>query len=128
MVKDIFQGTIHMARVPITIMGFKCDKCGHEWLPRYEGQVPPKCPNCRSIYWDIPVRKKPMDFTEFKQRVKSILDHNESPLTWTEIRTKAQLPQKLPNNQWVLRLEKEIGLVRERDKKGIILWSLNDCD
>ena len=23
-----------MARVPITVMGFRCDRCAHEWIPR----------------------------------------------------------------------------------------------
>jgi hypothetical protein len=45
-------------------------------------------------------------------------------LTWTEIRTTAKLPQKFPNNEWVHRLEKDIGLQRKRDAHGIIHWTL----
>jgi hypothetical protein len=45
-------------------------------------------------------------------------------MTWTEIRTAAKLPQALPNNQWVRRLESDISLIRERDKHGIIKWKL----
>ena len=30
-----------MGRVPITIMGFHCERCGHEWIPRGEyGGIP----------------------------------------------------------------------------------------
>ena len=42
----------------------------------------------------------------------------------TEIRTIAKLPQKFPNNQWVHRLEKEIGLRRDKDSHGIIQWQI----
>jgi hypothetical protein len=45
-------------------------------------------------------------------------------MTWTEIRTEATLPQKFPNNQWVHRMEQDIGLIRERDQHGIIQWRL----
>jgi len=114
-----------MARVPITIMGFKCDKCGHEWLPRREGYQPRSCPKCKSHYWDIPFKQKPMLFEEFQNRVRDVLLHSQTPMTWTEIRTQAQLPQKLPNNQWVNKMEKNIGLMRVRDKLGIIRWSLS---
>lgn len=31
---------------------FKCQRCGHEWIPRYD-RVPKQCahPNCRSQAW-----------------------------------------------------------------------------
>jgi hypothetical protein len=45
-------------------------------------------------------------------------------LTWTEIRTSQKMPQAFPNNGWVRRLEAEIGLRREKDAHGIILWKL----
>lgn len=45
-------------------------------------------------------------------------------LTWTEIRTSAKLPQLFPNNQWVRKLETDIGLERKKDAHGIIHWSL----
>ena len=48
------------------------------------------------------------------------------PLTWTEVRTMARLPQAFPNNQWVRRMETDIGLVRRREGDGIIHWSLNE--
>ena len=41
-----------MARVPITVMGFRCDRCDHEWVPRGAADTEPKvCPNCKSVYW-----------------------------------------------------------------------------
>jgi len=36
------------------ILGFQCDRCGHEWLPREFGQAPVTCPKCKSPYWNRP--------------------------------------------------------------------------
>lgn len=114
-----------MARVPITIMGYRCERCGHEWLPRREKQEPRVCPNCKSPYWDKPPKKpSQMSYEEFCAKIKAVLDSANKPLTWTEVRTQAQLPQKWPNNQWVHRLEKDIKMVRERDTNGIIKWKI----
>ena len=40
----------------ITLEGFKCERCGHEWAPREQGKRPKVCPNpkCKSPYWDKP--------------------------------------------------------------------------
>jgi predicted Zn-ribbon and HTH transcriptional regulator len=114
-----------MGRVPITVMGFKCERCGHEWLPRIEKQEPRVCPKCKSPYWDTPKKQAAMVYEEFRDRIKAILESSDTPLTWTELRTAAKLPQKFPNNQWVHRMDKDIGLVRERDKNGIIRWAIS---
>lgn len=111
-----------MARVPITVMGYRCERCEHEWVPRDFSKSPRVCPKCKSPYWDRP-RKSATTYEDFRDQIQKVLD-KESPLTWTEIRTRAKLPQMLPNNQWVRRLEKDVGLKRERDTKGIIMWSL----
>ncbi len=113
-----------MGRVPITIMGYRCERCGHEWIPRDEEQAPKVCPKCKSPYWDIPKKQTPMSYEDFCNSVKAVLETPDTLLSWTEIRTKAKLPQKFPNNHWVHRMEKDIGLVRERDKNGIIRWRI----
>ena len=65
-----------------------------------------------------------MTYEQFKSTVqKTLLDAGGS-LTWTEIRARANLPQALPNNQWVLRMEKDIGLERKQDARRIIHWQL----
>jgi hypothetical protein len=46
------------------------------------------------------------------------------PLTWTEVRTAARLPQKFPNNKWVHQLEQDIGLKKAKDAHGIIKWQI----
>ncbi|MEK7352938.1 MAG: hypothetical protein AABZ77_00330 [Chloroflexota bacterium] len=116
-----------MARVPITVMGCQCERCGHEWLPRGENLEPKVCPKCKSPYWDKPKKElTPMSYEGFRDRIKAVLDAADGALlTWTEIRTNARLPQKWPNNQWVRRMDRDIGLMREKDKNGIIRWRLS---
>jgi DNA-directed RNA polymerase subunit RPC12/RpoP len=113
-----------MALVPITVMGYRCERCGHEWLPR--GTVkrePLQCPKCHSPYWNRPRKTAMLSYETFRDKVKAAL-HKSGPLTWTEIRTNAKLPEAFPNNRWVHRLEAEIGLKRNKDKHGIVKWSL----
>jgi len=66
-----------------------------------------------------------MSYEDFRDTIKQTLKKAKQPLTWTEIRTTAGLPQALPNNQWVRRMETDIGLKREKDKHGVIHWQLS---
>lgn len=45
-----------VAKTPVTKMGWRCDRCGHEWVPKTEGFVPAVCPKCKSPYWNRPRR------------------------------------------------------------------------
>ncbi len=38
----------------VPIMGYRCERCGHEWVPRDKDQAPKVCPHCKSPYWDRP--------------------------------------------------------------------------
>lgn len=117
-----------MARVPITVMGYRCDKCGHEWLPKKSESKPRVCPKCHSAWWDESKEPK-MTYEQFRTKIeKTIRFAPEGHLTWTEIRTTAKLPQLFPNNRWVRKMEQDIGLERNRDSHGIILWSLRYTD
>ena len=40
----------------VPLMGYRCERCSHEWLPRKEKE-PKVCPKCKSPYWDRPRRK-----------------------------------------------------------------------
>jgi len=66
-----------------------------------------------------------MTYDDFKSNVQAALKASASPLTWTEVRTAAALPQMFPNNQWVHRMEKDIGLIRKRGSDGTIHWQLS---
>ena len=112
-----------MARVPITVMGFLCERCGHEWIPKQLQKEPSVCPKCHSPYWNRP-RKAMMTYEDFRKKIERALRTANAELTWTEIRTTAGLPQLFPNNQWVHRLEKDIRLKRQRDQHGIIHWRI----
>jgi predicted Zn-ribbon and HTH transcriptional regulator len=117
---------VFMARVPITVMGYRCERCGHEWVPRDFQAEPRVCPKCKSPYWNRPraTQGAMMTYEIFKNKIRDTLRSSGEPLTWTEIRTLSQLPQTVPNNQWVRRMEEDIGLQRERDAHGIVHWSL----
>jgi hypothetical protein len=113
-----------MPRVPITLMGFRCERCAHEWIPRDLGQDPAVCPKCKSPYWDRPRRTgTPMlTYEDFRDKIRGTLKRGS--LTWTEIRTIAKLPQKFPNNKWIHQMEKDIGLKRSKDEHGILRWKI----
>jgi hypothetical protein len=64
-----------------------------------------------------------LTYEEFRDKVQETLK-NGGPVTWTEIRTVAKLPQTFPNNKWVHRMEADIQLQRNKDTHGIIKWSL----
>jgi DNA-directed RNA polymerase subunit RPC12/RpoP len=114
-----------MARVPITVMGYRCERCGHEWIPRGDAEREPAvCAKCKSPYWNRP-RRKPtpmLTYEDFRDKVRSALQ--SGPLTWTEVRTRTKLPEKLPNNKWLRRMEQDIRLKREKDQHGIIKWKI----
>ncbi len=45
-----------MARIKVT--GFKCERCGHNWVPRDSTEGDPLiCPKCKSAGWNRPRRK-----------------------------------------------------------------------
>ena len=114
----------YMARVPITIMGCRCERCNHEWIPDDHDIEPAICPKCKSPNWNQPRKSSPMlTYEDFRNKIEKTL-RKSGTLTWTEIRTTAKLPQAFPNNKWVHRLERDIGLKRNKDEHGIIKWNL----
>lgn len=48
---DILSG---MAKVTLTVEGYRCERCSHEWIPRDKEQEPTVCPKCKSPYWNKP--------------------------------------------------------------------------
>jgi hypothetical protein len=65
-----------------------------------------------------------MTYQSFRDAIVRTLKEAGGPLTWTEIRTAAKLPQKFPNNKWVHDIERDSGLKRSKDAHGIIKWKL----
>ena len=64
-----------------------------------------------------------MAYEEFRDKIANELRKAQEPLTWTEIRTRAQLPQKYPNNRWTHLLENDIALERKHIH-GVMRWQL----
>jgi predicted Zn-ribbon and HTH transcriptional regulator len=46
-----------MPIVEIRVKGFKCERCGHEWVPNNINTEPRVCPKCKSPYWNTPRRR-----------------------------------------------------------------------
>ena len=40
-----------MPTIKIEVDGFRCARCGHEWVPR-KSETPRVCPKCKSPFWD----------------------------------------------------------------------------
>jgi predicted Zn-ribbon and HTH transcriptional regulator len=40
----------------VKLIGYRCERCGHQWLPRDTEQEPRVCPKCKSPYWNRPRR------------------------------------------------------------------------
>jgi hypothetical protein len=68
-----------------------------------------------------------MTYEDFAAKIATTLKSATHPMTWTEVRTATGLPQKFPNNQWVRRMEQDVGLHRQRDAHGVIHWQLTDA-
>ncbi len=43
-----------MGMAKILLKGYRCERCGHEWVPRDKEHTPRVCPSCKSPYWDRP--------------------------------------------------------------------------
>jgi len=50
-----------MAKVKVTEWKWRCERCGHEWIPRDWQKLPTACPDCKNPYWATPRKfpKKP---------------------------------------------------------------------
>jgi len=58
-----------MAEVTLKVPGYRCERCGHEWIARSPRSTPPgrkksapppkprQCPKCKSAWWDVPPEK-----------------------------------------------------------------------
>src|SRR5262249_4828964 len=43
------------AMAKITLTGWRCERCGHTWVPKSETTGEPRvCPKCKSPYWNRP--------------------------------------------------------------------------
>jgi len=66
-----------------------------------------------------------MAYEEFRDKIEEALQYNDKGMTWTQIRTRLKFDQVVPNNKWVRRMEKDIGLMRVKGTDGVIVWRVN---
>ncbi len=71
-----------------------------------------------------PEAKEPkMSYEQFKRAIAGVLSATPDGLSWTDIRERLSLPQRVPNNLWVRMMERDINLLRIKDvKTGKTLW------
>jgi len=62
-------------------------------------------------------------YERFKKQIEDVLRTEPKGFTWTEIKDKLGLTQKVPNNKWVRQMEKDIGLQRVKENRGTV-WRL----
>ena len=67
--------------------------------------------------------EKETPYKLFMRKIEAILKAEPDGLTWTEIKKRLNLPQKVPNNKWVRQMERDIGLTRSREARGVV-WRL----
>ena len=64
-----------------------------------------------------------MEYEEFRVAVEAVLRKKPAGASWAEIRQLAGFPQRVPFNGWVRRLERDIGLIRLKNR-GKTTWRL----
>jgi predicted Zn-ribbon and HTH transcriptional regulator len=48
-----------MVLTTLKLKGYRCTRCGHEWVPRKNRATEPRvCPRCKSPYWNRPRKLK----------------------------------------------------------------------
>jgi rRNA maturation endonuclease Nob1 len=50
----------------VQLWGYRCERCGHEWLPRNKDEEPRVCPKCKSPYWNRSRKRVSDDKTDEK--------------------------------------------------------------
>ncbi|MFH1675976.1 MAG: hypothetical protein ABIC40_03040 [bacterium] len=66
-----------------------------------------------------------MRYTEFRDAIRDELRRSPSGRTWPEIRDKLKLPYKSPCQEWVGRLEHDIGLSRTKGSSRALVWKID---
>jgi hypothetical protein len=64
-----------------------------------------------------------ISYEEFRDKIKNVLEYSDKGMTWTELRNRLKLDQVVPNNKWVRQMEKDIGLMRFKEMRGIV-WRI----
>jgi hypothetical protein len=82
---------------------------GHEVVLTYSAEAAGTRPRPKKIG---------SDYERFRDSIRQELASEPEGLTWSEIRKRLSLDQKVPNNVWVRRMERDIGLLRVKGPTG----------
>lgn len=63
-----------------------------------------------------------MRYVDFRDSIHRALRKNPNGLTWPQLRDSLNLPYKSPCQEWVKRLEQEIGLSRFKGTGRALVW------
>jgi len=62
-------------KIKLTIDGYECERCKHQWMPRTKDETPITCPKCKSAYWNKERKNKLNKEADSNQPIA--LDNNE---------------------------------------------------
>ncbi|HEX4084650.1 MAG TPA: hypothetical protein VHY22_07065 [Chthoniobacteraceae bacterium] len=65
-----------------------------------------------------------MKYEDFRKTIEEGLRASPGGLTWEELRTRLRLPYDRACPEWTRRLEREIGLRREKRTGRAFVWSI----
>jgi hypothetical protein len=65
-----------------------------------------------------------MRYVDFRDSIRDELRRNPDGLTWPQLRVRLSLPYQSPCQEWVHRLEEEIGLKRIKGSGRAFLWKV----
>lgn len=65
-----------------------------------------------------------MRYVEFRDSIQTALREYPNGMTWRELRDNLDLPYDSPCQEWVYRLEEEIGLTRTKGTGRALIWRL----
>ena len=97
----------------------KCNRCGHDWIPRVN---PIQCPKCKSYYWneDREYDKRKKEFRDKKVEPKEILSSNPrkktKPQPQLETQIKMTEPEEMNNKTF---LKPTALQLKDINKKGV---------
>jgi hypothetical protein len=66
-----------------------------------------------------------MTYLEFKTSIQHHLEKHSTGATWAELRDRLDLPYDRPCPEWTRRLEKDIGLLRQKGSGRSLCWTLH---
>jgi DNA-damage-inducible protein D len=66
-----------MSKVQLNVMGYRCERCEHEWVPRDTENEPRVCPKCKSPYWNVPRKNAAKELIGKIEGVDSMDDKKE---------------------------------------------------